>query len=225
MRSARRSARFVLDDEQLAHGSHRPSERERHRGAAARRVVDSQVAAERFGEAACDREPETRRPGRDGVAEPLERLEHLLPVGRRDAGAAVDDAEHHRSRDTAALDPHRLLGRRPPQRVVDDVRDRALEQRRDRRSTRGKRVRERRPRRRRARSPRLTRARPDDLVERRPRSWRVGSHPPAAGSSRAGCSRARSSRSTSSSIVTWNCCDRLVVEMEVVGQQASSPRP
>ena len=64
------------------------------------------------------------------IADALERLEHPLPLGHRDAGAAVDDPEVDLEADGSGLDPDRLLGWRPRDRVVDEVRDRPLQQRR-----------------------------------------------------------------------------------------------
>ncbi len=63
------------------------------------------------------------------VAEPLERLEHSVALIGWNARAAVDDPKVDSLADAARIDPHRVLGRGPRDRVVDDVRDGALEER------------------------------------------------------------------------------------------------
>ncbi len=74
------------------------------------------------------------RPGRarrrsPRVAEPLERLEDAVPVGRRDAGPVVDDPQVDPVGDGAGLDADRCARRRVAEGVGDEVGDGPLEQR------------------------------------------------------------------------------------------------
>ena len=101
-----------------------------HRDAAARSVLDRELAADCVDESPRDREPEPDARVARSVAEALERLEHMLSLRRRYAAPAVDDphvdpAGHRRRFDADGDVPARV-----PHRVVDDVRDRALQQRR-----------------------------------------------------------------------------------------------
>src|SRR5437879_6012735 len=67
-------------------------ETEHHRGAAAGRVLDRELAPQGAGETPGHGEPQSHTVGTGTcpVSEPLERLEHGLPLRERDAGSLVD---------------------------------------------------------------------------------------------------------------------------------------
>ena len=101
-----------------------------HRETAAGGVLDGQLTAHRLDEAPGDREPESDAgPRRRLVAEPLERLEDPVALIGWDAGAAVDHPNVDALGNAAGLDPNRVLGRGPGDRVVDDVRQGTFEER------------------------------------------------------------------------------------------------
>ena len=91
-------------------------------------VVEHQPALHRTDEPVDDREPETHPVG-TGVVEPLERRQHLAAPVDRDAGAAVDDAHVEIVADRGGGHGDRRARGRVAARVVDQVGDRALEQR------------------------------------------------------------------------------------------------
>src|SRR5262249_30201052 len=98
-------------------------------GTAAWRVLDVEVTPYRADEPLRDREAEPDTGAVRTITYPLERLEHPLAIGDRDAGAAVDHPEVDLRCHRARFDAHRLLGSAPCDRVVDEVCHRTLEQR------------------------------------------------------------------------------------------------
>ena len=86
-----------------------------------------QRAAHRLGEAAGQREAQPDAGGVVGVAEPLERHEHPVPVLLGDAGPAVDHAQLDPVAERARGQQRRLARRRVAQRVLGQVHDDPLE--------------------------------------------------------------------------------------------------
>src|SRR5450756_3033539 len=82
----------------------------------------------RLGEPARQRETEADTGGVVGVTEALEWSEYPVEVGRRDAWAAVDDAQLHAYAETATGNQRRGPGWAVPQGVADQVGDDPFEQ-------------------------------------------------------------------------------------------------
>ena len=99
-----------------------------HRDAAAGRVFDDKHASHRVDEPARERQAE---PDAGAVVdEPLKGFEYLFTTRERNALAAIDDPDIDSTRHRTRLDADGSFRGRRGERVVDEVRDRTLQERR-----------------------------------------------------------------------------------------------
>ena len=197
--------RLVVDDQDAASSVGRQRQaRAPSVSAAARGVLDGELAAHGLDEAAGHREPEADAGAVGAVAEALERLEHPLAVVGGMPGPVVDDAQVDPVADRAGLDARPASPGGASASALATRLASARSSRAGSASTARQRLGHvdvdacpRSAQRRRARAA-------DDLVEADRPALHGAARRSGAGSCRAGCRRGGSSRSVSSSMVSRN---------------------